>query len=78
MSLATRKPFLGNSDQIMLKPAYSATECSLNIGSFAYTSFKYSTFQKANTKALIRLGLWACWSAGLLAHARGQYTVKPV
>ena len=62
------KPVFGVSDQVILKPACSATETTCNIAISRVTSLDMTLSSKVNnkTKMLIRLHSCAGWSVPLL------------
>ena len=60
------KPVFGVSDQVIHKPAYSATETSWNSEISLVACFDMILSNKSITKALIRLRGCAGWSAPLL------------
>ena len=61
-----RKPVLGVSDKVRFKPACSATETSLKNESLLVASLDMVLYKTRITKALIRLRVYAGWSAPVL------------
>ena len=66
MSLVTRKPVSGISDQVRLKPACSAKKASYSLEIVHVASIGIILSRQQTTKALIRLRCCADWSAPLL------------
>ena len=75
LSLVTRKPVFGVSDQIRLKPAYSASETSQRLEILDIETRGILPSRQRTTKRLIRLPGCAGWSAPLLfAYGKSRFS----